>query len=69
VFGEFDDINSDDLMTSYGAGLRVAGFGMFMGRLEFAWSEEDFLIRLRGDQIFQFERGGLLNGQVPVPER
>jgi hypothetical protein len=69
VFGEFDDINSRDLTTSYGAGLRVAGFGMFMGRLEFAWSEEDFLIRLRGDQIFQFERGGLLNGQVPVPER
>jgi hypothetical protein len=69
VFGEFDDIDSDDLTTSYGAGLRVAGFGRFLGRLEFAWSEEDFLIRFRGDQIFQFERGGLLNGRAPVPER
>jgi hypothetical protein len=69
VFPEFDDVGQGDLTSSYGGGLRLAGWGLFEGRVEFAWSEEGFVFRLRGDQIFQYERGGLLNGRSPVPER
>jgi outer membrane protein assembly factor BamA len=69
VFPEFDDINAGDMTTSYGGGLRLVGYGFFQGRIEFAWSEEDFVFRFRGDQVFQWAKDGLLNGRNPVPER
>jgi len=69
VFPEPDDIAVRDMTVSYGFGLRAVGFGQFLGRMEFAWSEEGFVFRFRGDQVFQYDRRGLLHGRDPVPER
>jgi hypothetical protein len=69
VFGEFAEIGSENLTTSYGGGFRLAAWGGFVGRLEVGISEEDTLLRLRADQVFQFVKGGLFHGRTPVPER
>jgi hypothetical protein len=69
VFEEVDEIDADALTASYGGGFRLVGFGRFVGRLEFGKSEEDFLVRLAADQIFQYAKGGLFHGRNPVPER
>jgi hypothetical protein len=60
---------SDDVTTSYGGGLRLGGHGRFVGRLEVGHSEEETILRIRADQIFQYEKAGLLHGRNPVPER
>ncbi len=70
VFGEFADISLAQLTESYGFGLRLlGGDGMFAARLEVAFSEEDTVFRLRGDQIFQYAQRGLYHGRVPIPDR
>jgi hypothetical protein len=70
VFGEYEELAFDNLTESYGAGLRVIDFhGAFAARLEIAWSDEDTVIRLRGDQLFQYAKGDLHYGRDPVPTR
>ena len=70
VFDDLDQIGSDNLTVSYGWGLRfVLPGGHFAGRLEIARSDEETVIRLRGDQIFQFAKGGLFHGRNPIPSR
>jgi outer membrane protein assembly factor BamA len=69
VFGDFAEIDGDGLTKSYGGGIRAAGFGRYYGRLELAWSEEGVLVRLRGDQIFQWAERALFDGRPPVPQR
>ncbi len=70
VFDDLDQLNTTDMTTSYGFGLRfVIPGGGFVGRLEIARSEEETVIRLRGDQLFQFAKGGLLHGRNPIPSR
>lgn len=69
VFSDLEEISTDRVTTSYGGGLRAAGFGRYFGRIELAWSEEDFQVRFRGDQIFQWVSGGLYGGRNPVPAR
>lgn len=63
VFREFDRIAARTLQTSYGTGIRVIGRSDFSGRIEFAWSREEFVFRLSSDQIFQYAAGGLFNGR------
>jgi hypothetical protein len=70
VFGDLREISGRSLTWSYGAGLRlVGGQGDFVARLEIAFSEEETVLRLRADQIFQFSKGGLYHGRDPVPAR
>lgn len=69
VFEEFDQIATDRLAKSFGGGLRIGGKGRFVGRLEVGHSEEGTQFRLRADQLFQYEKGGLFNGRSPVPDR
>jgi hypothetical protein len=69
VFGDHDDLSVDDLTESAGFGFRFLGLNGFAGRLEFAWSDDDRVIRLRGDQLFQYRDGDLFHGRNPVPLR
>jgi outer membrane protein assembly factor BamA len=69
VFGHIDQVSFDNLTFSYGAGIRFLNVRGFVLRVEFARSNEEVVWRLRGDQIFQFARGGLYYGRDPVPTR
>jgi outer membrane protein assembly factor BamA len=70
VFGDLEEISGGNLTESFGGGLRVIGFGgSFAARFEIAVSQEETLLRVRGDQLFQFTRGGLYHGRDPVPAR
>lgn len=69
VFGEFEEISFSNLADSYGFGIRLIGNSGFKGRLEVAWSDEDTVIRLRADQVFQFAKGGLFHGRDQVALR
>jgi hypothetical protein len=69
VYNDIDEITGDNLTFSYGAGVRLIGSRDFVARIEYGRSEEQAVWRLRFDQIFQFSKGGLFNGRVPVPDR
>ena len=69
VFSDLDQINRDNLTFSWGAGIRMLSAGGFVFRIEHSRSNEDAVWRLRGDQIFQFARGGFYHGRDPVPAR
>jgi hypothetical protein len=69
VYNDIDEISGDNLTFSYGAGVRLIGSRDFVARIEYGRSEEQAVWRLRFDQIFQFSKGGLFNGRVPVPDR
>ena len=69
VFGNIDQINRDNFTYSYGAGVRLLGARGFVLRIEYAHSNEANVWRLRGDQIFQFTRGGFFHGRDPIPAR
>lgn len=69
VFGEADEISLDNVRQSYGVGIRGAAWGHFIGRIELGFSEEETVFRLRADQVFQFQKGGLYHGRNPVPSR
>ncbi len=69
VFSHPNRIDVDDLTYSYGFGIRLLSAKGFVMRVEYARSDEGGVWRLRGDQIFQFARGGLFHGRDPVPTR
>lgn len=69
VWGEFGEITRENLRGSWGGGLRVIAAAGFVGRIEVARSEEETVFRVRGDQVFQFAKGGLFHGKNPVPTR
>jgi outer membrane protein assembly factor BamA len=69
VFGDAKEIALRTMKLSYGGGLRVESGHGFVLRLEYARSEETSIIRLRGDQVFQFTKGGFLHGREPIPDR
>ncbi len=69
VFGDNEEISADNATTSYGGGLRLVGRWGFVGRIEYAKSEDDTVFRIRADQVFQFAKGGLFHGRNPVPSR
>ncbi len=69
VFSNIDQINRDNITFSYGAGVRLLGARGFVLRIEYAHSNEANVWRLRGDQIFQFTRGGFFHGRDPIPTR
>ncbi len=69
VFSESDQIKLDNLAASWGLGLRLLSAGGFVLRAEFARSNEETVWRVRGDQMFQFARGGFFHGRDPVPSR
>ncbi len=69
VFGSAQELALENLTHSYGLGLRLATPRGFGGRVELAWSEEGFVFRLRGDQLFQYARRGLYHGREPIPIR
>jgi hypothetical protein len=69
VFHDSDELRLDRLEPSYGGGIRFVSFGGFVGRAEYGVSDEESVFRLRGDQIFQFQKGTLFNGRNPIPER
>ncbi len=69
VFGEFNEIKSDNLRNSVGGGFRWIDESGFGGRFEIARSAEEWVFRLRGDQIFQYAKSGLYHGRNPIPTR
>lgn len=69
VFSESDDISLDHVTESYGVGARLILPAGFVGRVEWGHSEEDDVIRLRVDQVFQFQKGSVFHGRNPVPTR
>ena len=69
VFRSNDQIALAALADSYGFGFRLATQGGFVGRLEVGFSEEDWVLRIRGDQTFQFDAQGLYHGREPIPVR
>jgi outer membrane protein assembly factor BamA len=69
VFSEPDDIALDHLSESYGVGARLVLPSGFVGRLEWGHSSEDDVVRLRVDQVFQFQRSSLFHGRNPIPTR
>ncbi len=52
-----------DLQSSYGVGWRFATPRGFVGRLDIGWSEEEWVVRLGAEQMFQYAKGGLFNGR------
>ncbi len=68
VFSEVKDIG-DDLTTSWGGGLRLGSFKDFVGRVEFAMSNEGTQFRFGFEQVFQYDKAALLRGRIPVPDR
>ncbi len=68
-FGHRREIALEDLTRSYGLGFRLSAYGNFTGRVEIGFSEEDTIIRLRADQMFQFQKQGLYHGREPIPLR
>jgi outer membrane protein assembly factor BamA len=69
VFGDNEEIALRNMTESFGAGVRVVSWGWFAGRAEIGFSEEETVLRLRADQTFQFQKGGLYHGRNPVPSR
>ena len=69
VFHTQDDISIDNMTQSYGGGIRLESGHGFVFRAEWARSEEGSMIRLRADQIFQYAKGGFINGREPIPDR
>jgi outer membrane protein assembly factor BamA len=69
VFGEAEQISTRNMTDSEGIGLRLIDRNGFRTRLEFAWSNEESVIRLRADQVFQFAKNGLYHGRNPIPVR
>lgn len=69
VFEHAEDIGGGRLTQSVGGGLRLIGNGGFGGRIELGHSEEGTVIRLRMDQLFQYGRDGLMQGQDQVALR
>ncbi len=63
VFNEFEEISARNVQVSYGGGIRMIGRDGYNGRLEMAWSKDEFVLRVGSDQIFQYARGGLFNGR------
>jgi hypothetical protein len=69
VFGERRDISLPHLTVSYGGGVRLVNNAGFLARLEIGASNEETILRLRTDQVFQFSKGNLFHGRNPVPQR
>jgi outer membrane protein assembly factor BamA len=69
VFGRTDEVALDNLARSLGVGWRVITTERFMLRLEIGFSEEGTIFRLASEQIFQFQKGGVIHGRSPVPVR
>ena len=69
VFDSAQRITFQNMALNYGVGLRIQGARGFVGRLEWARSDEENTFRLRGDQIFQFLSQGFMHGRDPIPTR
>jgi CheY-like chemotaxis protein len=65
----YDEIALDNLARSLGVGWRAITTERFMIRLEIGASEEGTIFRLASEQIFQFQKGGVVHGRSPVPVR
>jgi hypothetical protein len=50
-------------------GLRLLSRGGLTARLEYGRSAEEWVLRLRGDQVFQFAHNALFSGHDPIPFR
>jgi len=66
VFGEWRQVASRLLRTSWGGGFRAITEKGFGGRLEIARSSESTEIRLQADQMFDFKEIGLFGGNQHV---
>ncbi len=69
VFGDADEISRRHMTDSWGGGIRLIGKKGFVGRVEYAMSNEESVIRVRADQVFQFAKNGLYHGRNPIPIR
>lgn len=69
VAGQLEEVSIHNMTDSQGIGLRLMDKGGFRTRLEFARSDEESVIRLRADQVFQFAKNGLYYGRNPIPVR
>lgn len=69
VFGAAEEISRANMTDSWGGGLRLIGKRGFVGRVEYAVSDEESVIRIRADQVFQFASNGIYHGRNPIPIR
>jgi len=69
VFGDADEISRENMTDSWGGGIRLIGNRGFVGRVEYAVSDEESVIRVRADQVFQFASNGIYHGRNPIPIR
>lgn len=69
VFHEYEQVAAGRLTLSYGFGIRLLTAGGFRGLVELGWSDEDTQIRIKTDQIFQYQKGGLLHGRDQIALR
>jgi len=69
VFHEYEQIALNRLAVSYGFGIRLLTDQGFRGLVEIGWSAQDVQIRLKTDQIFQYQKGGLLHGRDQIALR
>ncbi|MFN0149871.1 MAG: BamA/TamA family outer membrane protein [bacterium] len=69
VFGDADEISRRNMTDSWGLGLRLIGNKGFVGRIEYATSNEESVLRVRADQVFQFAKNGIYHGRNPIPVR
>lgn len=63
VFEEKEEITRRNVTVSWGGGLRLITRAGFRGRIEIARSDEDTVVRIATDQIFQHEEDGFYNGR------
>ncbi len=69
VFGSVSQLSTANLTASYGVGLRLLGRKGLTARLEYGRSADEWVLRLRGDQVFQFIHEELFYGHDPIPFR
>lgn len=69
VFGDRREIQINALRGSFGGGVRYIGRDGFGGRIEYARSEEETSFRFSAEQVFQFDKNGLMHGKNPIPSR
>jgi outer membrane protein assembly factor BamA len=69
VFAAASQLATSNLAASYGVGLRLLSRNGLIVRFEYGRGREEWVLRLRGDQVFQFARNALFHGRDPVPFR
>ena len=68
-FDRREELGLRSLEFSHGFGIRFIGARGFGARFDVGFSDEDVVLRLSTDQVFQYARYGLYHGRSPIPLR